>query len=108
MKKTLFILFALSTFTKLAIAQDFPYDAVTNGEVEMKKYDKDTSAHAVVLREFGKTSIGLVTGENIKLTFEYHVKIKIIDNKGLDNGTVVLEAYNYNQDAELYDQINVF
>jgi len=105
MKNPFFFLLVLSAFTKLATAQDFPYGTVTNDEMNMAKYAKDTAAHAVVLQEFGKASIGVVTGENIRLIFDYHVKIKIIDNKGFDNGTVELQAYNYNEDADSYEQI---
>jgi len=105
MKKRLLTLILLSCLANFAMAQDFPYGTVSEDEMNMKKYGSDTSAHAVVLREFGDARIGLVTGENIRLIFEYHVKIKIIDNKGFDNGTVELEAYNYNEDADSYEQI---
>jgi len=105
MKKTLFILSALFAFTKSLSGQDFPFGSVTNDELDMKKYAKDTSAHAVVLQEFGKTTMGIVTDENIRLIFEYHVKIKILDNKGFDNGTVELLAYNFNEDADTYEKI---
>ncbi len=39
----------------LAFAQDFPLRKQSpTEEMNMKNYDKDTSAHAVVLKEFGK------------------------------------------------------
>jgi hypothetical protein len=105
MKKTLLILFALLCFNSLLKAQDFPYGAISDEEMDMKSYPKDTSAHAVVLREHGQASIEVVTGERIKLVFEYHVKIKIFDNKGFDSGTVELPVYNYNEDADSYETI---
>ncbi len=49
MKKTLFIVFILSVFSKLVSAQNFQYGKVTPEEMDMKTYPKDTSAHAVVL-----------------------------------------------------------
>ena len=40
-----------------AFAQDFPYGQVDDAALDMKKYDKDTSAHAVVLNEYGTSRI---------------------------------------------------
>ena len=62
------------------LAQDFAYGDVSRDELEMKSYPKDISAHAVVLQEFGNAKIAVVTGEDIRMVFEYHVKIKILDN----------------------------
>ncbi len=107
MKRTLLIAFILSTFANLASAQDFPSWSVIKDELNMKTYDKDTSAHAVVLHEFGKGQIMLVTNDNdIRVVFEYHVKIKIFDAKGFDNGTVQLLAYNYKGDPDSYEKID--
>ncbi|HWZ14762.1 MAG TPA: DUF3857 domain-containing protein [Mucilaginibacter sp.] len=105
MRKTLLILFILSGVTHIAVAQDFPFGQVTPGEMEMKKYAKDTSAHAVVLQEFGKSRIVITSDDNIKLMFEYHVKIKIFDNNGFDHGTVQIPVYN-NGEADSYENID--
>ena len=72
MKKTLFIIIILTGLSRLVTAQDFPYGTVTQQEMDMKKYDKDTSAHAVVLQEYGSSRINLTSDENIKLIFEYY------------------------------------
>lgn len=104
MRKALLILF-LSGVAHIAIAQNFPFGQVTPAEMEMKKYTKDTSAHAVVLQEFGKSRIDVTGDDNIKLIYEYHVKIKIFDNKGFDNGTVQIPVYN-NSDADSYESVD--
>ena len=71
--------------------------------MDMKKYAKDTSAHAVVLQEYGTSRINLTNDDNIKLIFEYHVKIKIFDSKGFDNGTVAkIPVYNDNDKSDAY------
>jgi len=58
----------------------------------MKKYDKDTNAHAVVLSEYGKAYMS--TGDNITLQFEHHVKIKIFDTKAFESqGNIVISLY---------------
>jgi hypothetical protein len=91
MKKLLYLVFILLSFKQLA-AQDFEYAKVSPAEMDMKKYDKDTSAHAVVLREFGKAWVSSADG--IPLIFEHHIKIKILDSKGFEHGNVVIELYH--------------
>jgi len=105
MKKILLVIFILCLFTRLAIAQDFPYGTVTDEEMNMKKYEKDTSAHAVVLQEFGKARIGVGNDDNIKVFYDYHVKIKIFDAKGFDNGTVKIPVYN-DSDGDSYENVD--
>ena len=94
MKKTLFLLFILSGLSELLIAQDFPYAKTSPQEMDMTKYSKDTSANAVVLQEYGKSQIIIGNDDDLKLIFEYHVKIKIFNSKGFDNGTVVIKLRN--------------
>jgi len=101
MKKALSIFLVLFSIVTLAKAQDFPYGKVTDDEINMKKYDKDTSAHAVVLHEFGKAAIALVGSDNfIRLVYEYHVKIKIINSKGFDSGTFETAIYHSTGDPD--------
>jgi hypothetical protein len=106
MKKPLLILFILSCFYSITLAQDFPYGTVSPQEMDMKNYDKDTSAHAVVLNEYGSSRLVVANDNYIKLIFEYHVKIKIFDAKGFDNGTVALKIRNDENNSitdEIYD-----
>ncbi|MBS7565270.1 DUF3857 domain-containing protein [Mucilaginibacter sp. Bleaf8] len=93
MVKKLFIL-ALSALTMTGIckAGDFPYGQFTHEELGMKSYAKDASAHAVVLQEFGKSWIS-TAGDEINLIHEYHVKIKIFDSKGFDEGNIQIPLY---------------
>ncbi len=95
MKQLLFIAFVLLSF-KQALAQDFDYGKTSPAEMDMKRYDKDTSAHAVVLREFGKAWIS--SNDDMPLVFEHHIKIKILDSKGFGNGDVVIELYHGDND----------
>ncbi len=95
MKKLIPLIFILLLFKEVS-AQDFEYGKYDREAFEMKKYAKDTSAHAVVIREFGKAWVS--TQDNIPLVFEYHVKIKIFDSKGFDKGTVAIEVHNDESD----------
>jgi hypothetical protein len=102
--RTFLILVSLSCLVQLATAQDFPYGQISSEELSMKKYAKDTSAHAVVLREYAKARINVANDDNIKLMFEYHVKIKIFDNKGFDEATAQIKLRN-NEDKSDMDEV---
>ncbi|HEY4325766.1 MAG TPA: DUF3857 domain-containing protein [Mucilaginibacter sp.] len=105
MKKKLFILVILIALIKFSIAQDFSYNKITQQEIDLKNYQKDTSANAVILNEFGKAEITLSYNNAIRLVYEYHVKIKIFNHKGFSNGTVEIHLKN-NEDNSVSDEIN--
>ena len=69
-------------------AQDFEFGKLSDTDLVMKRYNKDTTAHAVVLREFGKA---WVNNGYWPIVFEYHVRIKIFDSKAFDKGDVTIE-----------------
>src|SRR5476651_1810558 len=90
MKKLLPLIFILLLF-KQAAAQDFDFGVLDADGMDMKRYDKDTSAHAVVLREFGRARVS--SNDGMPLVFDHHVKIKILDSKGFDHGNVSINLY---------------
>ncbi|TWI97644.1 uncharacterized protein DUF3857 [Mucilaginibacter frigoritolerans] len=99
MKKVLIIILVLSFFSKFSQAQDFTYGTITQEEMDMAKYPKDTSAHGVVLKEFGDSKI-TYTKRGIRLIHTYHVKIKIFDNKGFSNATIEIPVYGNNNEED--------
>lgn len=105
MIKPLLALVIFLSLGQFAIAQDFPFGEVSQEEMDMKTYAKDASAHAVILKEFGTSRIDVTNDDNIKLIYEYHVKIKIFDNEGFDEGTVEIPVYN-NSDADSYESVD--
>ncbi|WP_259068030.1 DUF3858 domain-containing protein [Mucilaginibacter sp. X4EP1] len=105
MKKTLLFLFILSGISKILLAQNFEYGKASQQEIDMKQYDKDTSANAVVLNEFGSAQINVSYDNAIRLTYEYHVKIKIFNHRGFGHGTVYIPVRN-NEDNNLSDDVN--
>ena len=88
-----------------AFAQNFPVAVPTAEEISMKKYAKDTSAHAVYLNEYGTAKLDVTNSDNIRLIFQYHAKIKIFDTKGLDKGTIEIPIYN-TSDKEYGDEVD--
>lgn len=96
--RKLLLFITITLLSAQVYAQDFPQEKFDNADILMSKYDKDTSAHAVVLREFGKTWIS--TADHLPLIHEYHVKIKIFDTKGFDEGNVAVRLYNHGENLE--------
>lgn len=63
----------------------FPYGQATYRELDMKQYDSDTAAVAVILDEFGEAYMDNYNDHN--LIFEYHARIKILKQAGVSYGT---------------------
>ncbi|TWR31584.1 DUF3857 domain-containing protein [Mucilaginibacter pallidiroseus] len=103
-KRLLLLLIALSC-AAISNAQKFPYGQFTVEELNMPRYNNDTSAHAVVLNEFGETRLDVTSNDRIKVIFDYHVKIKIFDNKGFEKGTVAIPFYTESDDSEDVEEI---
>lgn len=80
--------FILCTFT-YAGAQDFEYGKITGDDAELKNVAFDSSANAVVIREFGTSKIDLNDGI-FSVVFMYHVKIKIFNKNGFNHGNIVI------------------
>jgi hypothetical protein len=100
MKKLLLLFFGLF-FNNLIFAQDFPYDSYNLSDLDMKTYEKDKTAHAVVLKEFGKTWIS--SGDGLPLYHEYHVKIKIFDSKAFEEGNISIPIHK--SDNNSFEQV---
>lgn len=68
-------------------AQDSPikFGNIPMDDMKMTKYDKDTSAAAVVLVDFGKAYLQERL-DNVLIVIERHVRIKILKKEGLVPG----------------------
>ncbi|WP_207420963.1 DUF3857 domain-containing protein [Desertivirga brevis] len=96
MKKTIILgLLALSSF-HLKAQEDFQFGKPSSAEFELKKYAQDTTANAVVLREFGTAYI---SSSNSNLIFNYHVRMKIFNSKAFDKGQIAVMIRNQGGDA---------
>jgi transglutaminase-like putative cysteine protease len=93
MKKTLTILCLL--FLSLTThAQNFNFGAITYDDYEFDRKKLDSSANAIVLKEFGTASIQRDdnTG-SLELVFEHHVKIKIYNKEGFKEANIIIPTY---------------
>lgn len=88
-------------FSLLATAQDFPYGAVSLKDLQPTTYAPDTSAGAVVLKEFGQALIS--NGDNYNLIFRYHARIKILNENGLSQSDI--EVFLRKQDGNTYKKM---
>ncbi|WP_454803016.1 DUF3857 domain-containing transglutaminase family protein [Mucilaginibacter phyllosphaerae] len=93
MNKLIFNLLVILCFATTTQAQDFPYGKFETEEIHQKNYNNDTSAHAFVINEFGSTRIDVMNDDHIKMAYKYHVKIKILDSKAFDKGTISIPFY---------------
>jgi hypothetical protein len=93
------IFFSLLLISTAAHSQDFAYGDNTPAELSMKTY-KDTAARAVVLNEYGATRIGFTADDNIRIVHTYHIKIKILNAKGFDKGTIEIPLRVFSEREE--------
>lgn len=100
MNKFLFALILLLLTGKLSYSQDFKYTDYSTAEMDMKKYAQDTAANAVVLEEYGVSKINVASDDNIKILHDYHVKIKILNPKGFDKGTIEIRLPIYKESED--------
>jgi Transglutaminase-like superfamily len=85
----LLLLLPLVTYPQ---ADGFPFGRVTWDELNMNAYAGDTTAVAIILDEFGKADINEANGN---LSFEHHVKLKILRKSGLYLSDFSIPLYKY-------------
>ncbi|MBT1685221.1 DUF3857 domain-containing protein [Dawidia soli] len=84
-----------------AVAQKSPvkFGEIPMVDMTMKIYDKDSSASAVILSDYGEAYV-TVTAVNITLSFERHVRIKILKKDGFDQADVEIPLYREGSEEE--------
>ncbi|WAC02080.1 DUF3857 domain-containing protein [Lacinutrix neustonica] len=102
--KTYLVLITLF-LTYLSFSQDtFNADtyAVTKGDLETTIFEKDSTANAVVLYEYGNSYI---EDTSFDLIFNKKVKLKILNRKGFDKATISIFLYKNNSKKERVEDI---
>lgn len=98
--KTFLYTFIFLLVSKISFAQ-LDYDTskfrVTLSDLEMTTYEKDSTANALVLYEFGNS---YVDGNYYDLRTEEKHKIKILNKEGFNHATVIIYLYNNERDSE--------
>jgi hypothetical protein len=75
------------------------FDKVSQKELDMNVYEKDTTAHAVVLEEYGNVYFDLIK-DRVLLVKNYYTKIKILDKQGLDQANIQIAYYHNKKSKE--------
>lgn len=86
----------------VSYSQDFDFGKPSPEEFALKNYAKDTSANAVVLREFGNAHVSNSDGN---IVFEYHVRIKIFNSKAFKYGDISVPLRK--SDANTFEAIRL-
>ncbi len=93
--------FLLFSFTPGLYAQDPPiqWGVIPKEDLEMKCYPADTNASALILCDYGESSL---TNE-LNIVFRRHARIKILAPKGYTWGTFTIPLYSYEDREELHN-----
>ncbi|WP_231491796.1 DUF3857 domain-containing protein [Pedobacter sp. Leaf170] len=104
--RKLLLLFCFSLFTIYCSAQNFDFGRITHDDNDFDRNKLDSNANAVVLREFGTSSMQVSDRTNsINIYFEYHVKIKIYNKEGYDQANVIIPIYKDDSREEIITDI---
>lgn len=97
-------LLLLFSILSLFAQQPDTFGNITNAEKNLTIYEKDTDASALVLYERGDNYFK-VFANRILLVKEYHTKIKILNEKGFDEGTISIPLYHSGTSTEKLTKI---
>lgn len=100
--KTL-VLSLLTGFLSLSLsAQKAPvkFGDVSKEEISMTTYDKDSTASAVILADYGVSAITYRQNLGFSLDFDRITRIKVLTKEGLSWGNFTIPLYKYGTDDE--------
>lgn len=85
----------------IAHAQDFEFGRLSMDDVNLKSAKTDSSANAIVIREFGKASIQIddQSGHSY-VDYTYHVRIKILNKSGFSEANIQVPLWIYSGERE--------
>ncbi|PST83218.1 DUF3857 domain-containing protein [Pedobacter yulinensis] len=103
MKKILLSLF-LGLGLNYAHAQDFDFGLFSEAESSFDIRKFDAQANAAVLNEYGTAKIDLDASGNTRLYFTHHLRIKILNQEGFDEGNITIplrQSSDYDSNEEI-------
>ncbi len=94
MKKFIYLLLILSSTYSYTQNKNLPYTfgKISQSDIEMEVYEKDTTADAVILYEHGSTKVENMHSVYLKTTV--YRKIKILNSKGNRHADIKIYIYN--------------
>ncbi|WP_276167765.1 hypothetical protein [Zobellia alginiliquefaciens] len=100
---TLSFLFILS-INLIQSQQPDTFGEVSTEELEMTTYSKDTTASAVVLYERGDNYFKVID-DRIRIVKEYHIKIKILNERGFDQADISIPLRKTEKNNEKLEEL---
>ncbi|MBF9252025.1 DUF3857 domain-containing protein [Pontibacter sp. 172403-2] len=95
---TLFLLFACAVGASRVQGQAAKFGKISDEELKMRVYEKDTSAAAVILSDVGYSHFQYSDG--FKLVFEREMRIKILKKSGYNWADIEVPYYERGSDRE--------
>ncbi|MBC8756186.1 DUF3857 and transglutaminase domain-containing protein [Kordia sp. YSTF-M3] len=75
------------------------FNKISQEELNMTVYEKDTTAHAVVLEEYGENYFDVIN-DRIRLIKHFYARIKILDKQGLEEANIKIPIYKNDKSSE--------
>ena len=97
--QSIFLLLFLFSVSNIQCQQPDTFGKVTPEEIAMTVYSKDSTANAVVLYERGDNYFEVIN-RYIRVVKEYHVKIKILNEKGYDHASISIPLRRSEKSSE--------
>ncbi len=100
--KSLIGFLILFSIPAISVAQKPPvkFGEISVEELKMTKYDRDSSASAVILADYGESIIQYNQNEGFQLKFERLKRIKILTKDGLDYANFSIPLYHDGNNSE--------
>ncbi len=77
------------------------FGKIPDEDLKMTLYEADTAAAAVVLCDFGHTTV-TYHPDGYKLRFEHHKRIKILKQSGFEHGNITIPFYSKNKREQFF------
>lgn len=88
-------------FSQYAPAEPMVFGKIPPEQLQMKTFDPDTTADAVVLCNYGQANIENPPG-SIRLRWEHQKRIKILKKAGFSYANIQIPFYSYNKAEEFF------
>lgn len=103
MRKTVLLTFVMATLCALTTqAQDgqkIKYGKISKEDFNGKRFDSDTGAHAIIISHIGSSRFES-DGNDLRLVFKVHKRIRIVDKNAYDLATVRINLYKSGNNEE--------
>ncbi|WP_242927809.1 DUF3857 domain-containing protein [Pontibacter vulgaris] len=94
------LFFILSGISTNVLAQVPKFGKIEDAELTMKVYDKDTTAAAVILSDYGNTHFIYSSSTGFQLVFERQTRVKILKKSGYEWADIEVPYYQQNSRKE--------